>query len=144
MNHWLIAPLLVPLTASVALLFATGGSPALRRTLSLAATDRAKMDYVILDTEKLENVLDVRLHALHAVNYAGIEANRLLLTAEINAALFDEDRTEHAAVDEMSRRVVELGPYAGLAAYNIAEDYYHSEMNYQTIRQAIQTLNPSK
>ena len=38
MNHWLIAPLLVPLTASVALLFATGGSPALRRTLSLAAT----------------------------------------------------------------------------------------------------------
>jgi hypothetical protein len=44
----------------------------------------------------------------------------------------------------MSRRVVELGPYAGLAAYNIAEDYYHSEMNYQTIRQAIQTLNPSK
>ena len=31
--------------------------------LSLAATDRAKMDYVILDTEKLENVLDVRLHA---------------------------------------------------------------------------------
>ena len=112
--------------------------------LSLAATDRAKMDYVILDTEKLENVLDVRLHALHAVNYAGIEANRLLLTAEINAALFDEDRTEHAAVDEMSHRVVELGPYAGLAAYNIAEDYYHSKMNYQTIRQAIQTLNPSK
>ena len=112
--------------------------------LSLAATDRAKMDYVILDTEKLENVLDVRLHALHAVNYAGIEANRLLLTAEINAVLFDEDRTKHAAVDEMSRRVVELGPYAGLAAYNIAEDYYHSEMNYQTIRQAIQTLNPSK
>ena len=68
----------------------------------------------------------------------------MLLTAEINAALFDEDRTEHAAVDEMSRRVVELGPYAGLAAYNIAGDYYHSEMNYQTIRQAIQTLNPSK
>ena len=112
--------------------------------LSLAAADRPKVDFIALDTEKLENVLDVRLHALHAVNYAGIEANRLLLTAEINAALFDEDRTEHAAVDEMSRRVVELGPYAGLAAYNIAEDYYHSEMNYQTIRQAIQTLNPSK
>lgn len=112
--------------------------------LSLAAADRAKMDYVVLDTEKFENVLDVRLHALHAVEYAGIEAERLLLTAEINAALFDEDRAEHAAVDEMSRRVVELGPYAGLAAYNIAEDYYHSEMNYQTIRQAIQTLNPSK
>ena len=38
MNHWLIAPLLVPLTAAVALLFCTGRSPALRRTLSLGAT----------------------------------------------------------------------------------------------------------
>ena len=38
MNHWLIAPLLVPLSASVALLFFTGRSPALRRTLSLVAT----------------------------------------------------------------------------------------------------------
>ena len=38
MNHWLIAPLLVPLTAAVALLFFTGRSPALRRTLSLVAT----------------------------------------------------------------------------------------------------------
>ena len=38
MNHWLIAPLLVPLTAAVALLFFTGRSPALRRTLSLGAT----------------------------------------------------------------------------------------------------------
>lgn len=112
--------------------------------LSLAAADRAKMNYVVLDTEKLENVLDVKLQALHAVNYAGIEAERLLLTAEINAPLFDENRTEHAAVDEMSRRVIEFGPLGGLAAYNIAEGYYHAEMNYLTIRRAIQTLNPAK
>ena len=38
MNHWLIAPLLVPLTASVALLFATGGSPAISRA-GYVATD---------------------------------------------------------------------------------------------------------
>ena len=44
----------------------------------------------------------------------------------------------------MARRVVEFGPVGGLAAYNISEDYYHAEMNYQTIRTAIQTLNPAK
>lgn len=58
--------------------------------------------------------------------------------------LFDEERTEFAAVEEMARRVVEFGPVGGLAAYNISEDYYHAEMNYQTIRTAIQTLNPAK
>ena len=44
----------------------------------------------------------------------------------------------------MARRVVEFGPVGGLAAYNISEDYYHAEMNYQTSRTAIQTLNPAK
>ena len=68
----------------------------------------------------------------------------LLLAAEISAPLLDEDRTEFAAVDEMSRRVIEFGPLGGLAAYNISGDYYHAEMNYQTIRGAIQTLNPAK
>lgn len=28
--------------------------------------------------------------------------------------------------------------------YLLAGDYYHAEMNYQTIRGAIQTLNPAK
>ena len=112
--------------------------------LSLAATDRAKMDYVILDTEKLENVQEVRLRVMNATGYAGIAPEKLLLAAEISAPLLDEDRTEFAAVDEMSRRVIEFGPLGGLAAYNISEDYYHAEMNYQTIRGAIQTLNPAK
>ena len=44
----------------------------------------------------------------------------------------------------MARCVVEYGPLAGFAAYNIAGDYYHADRNYSTIREAIQTLNPSK
>lgn len=112
--------------------------------LSLAAEDRARVDYVVLDTEKTEHAADVGLQVLHAVNYAGIEPERLLLAAEINALLFDEERAEHAAVTEMARRVVGLGPLAGLAVYNIGEDYYHARMNYETVSMAIQTLNPSK
>lgn len=115
------------------------GSP-----LSLAADDRARIDYIALDTEKIENVQEVKLQILNATGYAGIAPEKLLLSAEISAPLFDEERTEFAAVEEMARRVVEFGPVGGLAAYNISEDYYHAEMNYQTIRTAIQTLNPAK
>ena len=112
--------------------------------LSVAEADRAKLDYVVLDTEKAENTTEVRLQVLNATGYAGIPAGKLLLAAEIDAPLQDADRTEYAAVEAMARCVVEYGPLAGFAAYNIAGDYYHAEMNYSTIRQAIQTLNPSK
>lgn len=112
--------------------------------LSVAAADREKLDYVVLDTEKAENATDVRLQVLNATGYAGIPANRLLLAAEIDAPLQDADRTEYAAVELMARCVVEFGPLAGFAAYNIAGDYYHADRNYSTIREAIQTLNPSK
>lgn len=112
--------------------------------LSVAAADRDKLDYVVLDIEKAENTIDVRLQVLNATGYAGIPANRLLLAAEIDAPLQDADRTEYAAVSLMARCVVEYGPLAGFAAYNIAGDYYHADRNYSTISEAIQTLNPSK
>ena len=112
--------------------------------LFVAEADRAKVDYFILDTEKTEDVGDVKLQILNATGYAAVPASKLLLAAEAGAPLKDEDRVEYAAVEEMSRRVIEFGPLGGLAAYNIAEDYYHAEMNYQTIRKAIQTLNPAK
>ncbi len=112
--------------------------------LSVAAADRAKLDYVVLDTETAENTTEVQLQVLNATGYAGIPAERLLLAAEIDAPLQDADRTEYAAVEAMARCVVEYGPVAGFAAYNIAGDYYHADRNYSTIRQAIQMLNPSK
>ena len=112
--------------------------------LSLAATDRAKVDYFILDTEKTEDVGDVKLQILNATGYAAVPASKLLLAAEAGAPLKDEDRVEYAAVEEMSRRVIVYGPLCGLGAYNIGNDYYNADMNYKMIRQAIQTLNPSK
>ena len=112
--------------------------------LSVDAGDRDKLDYVVLDTEKTENTTEVRLQVLNATGYAGIAPDRLLLAAEIDAPLQDADRTEYAAVELMARCVVEFGPLAGFAAYNIAGDYYHADRNYSTIREAIQTLNPSK
>lgn len=112
--------------------------------LSVAAADRAKLDYVVLDTETAANTTEVHLQVLNATDYAGIAPEKLLLAAEIDAPLQDADRTEYAAVELMARCVVEYGPLAGFAAYNIAGDYYHADRNYSTIREAIQTLNPSK
>lgn len=112
--------------------------------LSVAEADRAKLDFVVLDTEKAENATEVQLLVLNATGYAGIAPEKLLLAAEIDAPLQDADRTEYAAVELMARCVVEYGPLAGFAAYNIAGDYYHADRNYSTIREAIQTLNPSK
>lgn len=115
------------------------GSP-----LSLSVADRSKVDLIVLDTENLGNVQDVRLSVLNATGYAGIAPEKLLLAAGADASLLDEDRTECPAVEEMTRRVIEFGPLGGLAAYDISEDYYHAEMNYLAIRKAIQTLNPAK
>ena len=112
--------------------------------LLVSEADRAKLDYVVLDTETAANTTEVRLQVLNATDYAGIAADRLLLAAEVDAPLQDADRTEYAAVEAMARCVVEFGPLAGFAAYNIAGDYYHADRNYSTIREAIQTLNPSK
>ena len=66
--------------------------------LSVAAADRAKLDFVVLDTEKAENTTEVQLQVLNATGYAGIPAGKLLLAAEIDAPLQDADRTEYAGL----------------------------------------------
>ncbi|MDE7077819.1 MAG: hypothetical protein K2O55_04490, partial [Alistipes sp.] len=112
--------------------------------LFVAADDRDKVDYFVLDTERTQHAQDVKFKVINALDYAAVPARKLLLAAGASAPLYDEDRTEHAAVVEMTRRVVEFGPLGGLGVYDIGKDYYHSEMNYLNIRQAVQTLNPSK
>ena len=142
-------PLDAAATATIVASLSSAKGSGLRRVLegnplSVAAADREKLDYVVLDTETAANTTEVQLQVLNATGYAGIAADKLLLAAEIDAPLQDADRTEYAAVEAMARCVVEYGPLAGFAAYNIAGDYYHADRNYSTIREAIQTLNPSK
>ncbi|MEG1865232.1 MAG: hypothetical protein RR199_07935, partial [Alistipes sp.] len=112
--------------------------------LFVAEADRAKIDYFVLDTERTEQVLDVQLQVLYAVEVVGVPATKLLLAAEIDAPLNNEENEEQPAIAEMTRRVISAGPLAGLGVYNISGDYYNSDINYRLIRQAIQTLNPSK
>lgn len=133
------ALLLAKLSADDTKLLVFEGDP-----LFLTDADRAKIDYFVLETEDTEHALDLQMKVLNALDFASVPAEKLLLAARIGAAFHDEDKMEYPAVEEMSRRVISLGPLGGLAAYDIAGDYYHADMNYKTIRQAIQTLNPSK
>lgn len=112
--------------------------------LFVAPADRSKVDYFVLDTENTDNVTELKMQVRAATGYADVPAEKLLLAAYIGAALLDEEQTEHVAITEMTKRVVSLGPLAGLGIYNIGEDYYDAEMNYKLTRNAIQTLNPSK
>lgn len=115
------------------------GSP-----LFIAPADRDKIDYYVLDTENAQQVGDVKLQVVHATDYCGIPTAKLLLGAGVGYKLFDEKRMEQEAVLEMARRVVPFGPLCGIGVYNLAADYYGADMNYKTVRLAIQTLNPSK
>lgn len=112
--------------------------------LSLSAEDRARVDYIILNTQRLEHVQDIKLQVLKAIDYAKVPASQLLLAAEANARINDEDRTEFDAIEEMARCVIELGPLSGMGVFDIGDDYYSSDMNFRMIRRAIQMLNPAK
>ena len=112
--------------------------------LFVAEADRAKLDYVVLDTEATTDITTLKLQVVNATGYAGIAPERLLLAAAAGAPLYDEEVVEHAAITEMAERVVSLGPLAGLAAYDIDNDYYDVERNYPLLSDAIQLLNPSK
>lgn len=109
----------------------------------IPAADLEKLDYLVLPTDQLENTYDVRLCTMEATAL-NIPADKILLAASVDGILADEDKVEHNAVTEMNLRVVSFGPFAGLAVYDLAHDYYHQSGNYLTLRYAIQTLNPSK
>lgn len=49
-----------------------------------------------------------------------------------------------AAITEMADAGCIARPLAGLGTYDIYNDYYDLDMNYKLVRNAIQTLNPSK
>lgn len=112
--------------------------------LFVAAGDRAKVDYFVLDTEATTNVTELKMQVRSATGFAAVPEEKLLLAAAAGSPLAVEDQTEMAAITEMTARVVSLGPLAGLGLYNIGDDYYDAKLNYPLMRNAIQTLNPSK
>lgn len=111
--------------------------------LFIPEADRSKVDLFVLDSEKTENTQDLRFQILTALDYAKVPASKLLLGADMDGIIQDENREKCASVPELARRVVSFGPLAGLGITNISSDYYSYDGNYVVTRSAIQLLNPS-
>jgi len=115
------------------------GDPAFINT-----ADLNKLDYVVLNTATIVSAVDLKLYVAGVIENFPSLKEKLLLSAKINEKLTNEEGEKLDAVTEMTNRVVSLGPLAGLAIYALGDDYYHTKMNYETSRKAIQIMNPSK
>lgn len=110
----------------------------------LAAADRAKIDYFILDTYFTDNATQLKLQVSRALNTLAIPAEKLLLGAQTEFEFIDEDKKNYNAIPALMMRVTELGPLGGMCIYGANLDYFGAEMIYPLTRNAIQLLNPSK
>jgi hypothetical protein len=120
-------------------LLAFEGDPAF-----VATADRAKVDYFILDTEGMDNVTSIKMQVLYATGFLAIPQSSILLSAQTEFAIFDENKGEYPAITAVAGRVMPLGPLAGFAVHGANKDYFGSDMNYKLTRSAIQMLNPAK
>ena len=111
--------------------------------LFIPEADRSKVDFFVLDSENTEYAQDLRFQILTALDYAKVPAAKLLLGADMDGTIRNEEREKCASVPELARRVVSFGPLAGLGITNISSDYYSYDGNYVVTRAAIQLLNPS-
>lgn len=111
--------------------------------LFIPEAERTKVDLFVLDSESTEYAQDLRFQVLTAIDYAGVPASKLLLGADMDGTIQNEERVKCHDVEELARRVLSLGPLAGLGITNISSDYYSYEGNYVISRSAIQLLNPS-
>lgn len=110
----------------------------------IAAADRAKIDWFVLNTSYTSTATDLKLQVLRALGASGVTREKLLLGAMTEFEFIDEDKAGSNAITALTMRVPELGPLAGLCIYNVNQDYYGSDVIYSLTRGSIQTLNPSK
>ena len=104
---------------------------------------RDKVDYYVLDSESTTNTQDLLFQVLAALDYAEVPTSKLLLGSDMDGTILNEEREKCHDVEELARRVISLGPLAGLGITNIASDYYSNSGNYVITRSAIELLNPS-
>lgn len=110
----------------------------------LAAADRAKVDYFVLDTKDTDNASTLKMQVFRALGATAIPREKLLIAARTESEFIDEDKVNSNSIEALTMRVVELGPLAGLCIYDVNQDYFGTETVYSLTRNAIQTLNPSK
>lgn len=103
--------------------------------------DIAKIDLFVLATETIENPYDLR-NVIDDALEQGVPKERILLSVSRNGAFYNSENVELPVLEAMADNVVDFGPMAGLALYDIESDYYHYDRNWSSLRSIIHRLNP--
>lgn len=97
----------------------------------------------VLRTTAITTGNQLSLSINEAVQYAGVPANKVLITADPELLVKDNSGEPASQVTFFSTQVVDRGPIGGLMIQNVIADYTHPDITYQETRSVIQTLNPS-
>lgn len=108
------------------------------------ASDLAKLSYIVLNTADIDNATDLKLRVTGILTNGIIPKDKLIPATRVGNELTNEENVKQDAVIELTDRVAALGPLAGLALYDIGNDYYHPTRYYEKTQTAIQLMNPSK
>lgn len=109
----------------------------------VAAANRDKYDFFILDATKSNNVFTLREEVDYALRRLGIPASKLLLAATPTGVIDDNLLKEQPALAEVAKCVLAYGPLAGLGVFDISDDYYSPNINYPRTKAAMNLLNPA-
>lgn len=107
----------------------------------LSGNDIDKIDLFVLASETIETDFDLR-NFLSDVLKAGVPRDRMLLSVSKEGSFRNPENVELPVLDAMADNVINYGPMAGLAIYDIESDYYHYDMNWSNLRSIIHRLNP--
>lgn len=107
----------------------------------LSPSDIDRIDLFVLATQAIETDFDLRNY-LGDVLEAGVPLDKMLLSVSTQGAFRNIENAELPVLEAMADRVVNYGPMAGLALFDIESDYYHYDMNWSSLRSVIHRLNP--
>lgn len=114
--------------------------------------DRSRLeqfDYIVLQTQSALDMSMIDILA-HASIQADVPADRIIVSALPKS--LDPTDTKTGVFSDGSNAIVSTAKWmktsgtftkAGLAVYNINNDYYNSESDYKSVRDAIEIMNPS-
>lgn len=110
----------------------------------VAAEDLSKLNYVVLDTEKAKDITSFYLKVSHIRETTGLPYDKLLVATFPDKEITDENQLKYNSLELLGDRLLDLGPIAGIAVYDIGRDYFNPTMNYFGTRRLITLMNISK
>lgn len=109
--------------------------------LLLSGEEISQIDYFVLPSETVENAYSLSNLLQDALDY-GVPGEKIILAVSLGGSWYDSSNAERPVVPSMADNVINFGPLAGLALYDIMSDYYSFDGNWLTLRKTISRLNP--